>query len=225
MTNRFEIKVMPAGHPTQHWWWLWLVGLAMVLAVPTCKVAAQANCMQPAGFTFRQALLPSGTTLSYVDSGRGDALILIHGLGGNAGHWQMNIGPLAAAGYRVIALNLPGYGGTLAPAGITGATSLKAYAAALSELVAHLGLKKAALMGHSMGGQVAILLALQKPNWLHALLLAAPAGLEVFTAAEGGMLRQFATPAYFEQQDSAAIRQSFLRNFYQLPPTAEKLVA
>jgi pimeloyl-ACP methyl ester carboxylesterase len=69
------------------------------------------------------------------------------------------------------------------------------------------------------------LLALQKPPWLKALILAAPAGLEVFSAAEAALLKQFATPAYFEQQDSAAIRQAFLRNFYQLPLSAEKLVA
>jgi len=196
---------------------------AIIINGSLSSLCAQSQCMQPFGFSFKQAKFGS-TEFSYIDSGKGDAIILIHGLGGNAGHWQMNIGPLAAVGHRVIAVNLPGYGGSTAPEGITGATSLTGYASAINQLVAHLGLKKAVLMGHSMGGQIAILLALQKPAWLQALVLAAPAGLEVFTAAEAAMLRQFATPAYFEQQDSAAIRQSFLRNFYKLPPTAEKLV-
>ena len=196
---------------------------AVLLTGSLGSLCAQSHCMQPFGFSFKQAKIGS-TEISYIDSGKGDAIILIHGLGGNAGHWQMNIGPLAAVGHRVIAVNLPGYGGSTAPEGITGATSLTGYAVAINELVAHLGLKKAVLMGHSMGGQIAILLALQKPAWLQALVLAAPAGLEVFTAAEAAMLRQFATPAYFELQDSAAIRQSFLRNFYKMPPTAEKLI-
>lgn len=225
MKLQLEILTIRQSTGAQPKWLLGLLAIIAWLAVPTCKVAAQANCMQPAGFTFRQVTLSSGATISYIDSGRGLPIILIHGLGGNAGHWQMNIGPLAAAGYRVIAVNLPGYGGTAAPEGITGTSSLTTYAGTINELAAHLGLKKAVLLGHSMGGQVALLLALQKPHWPQALILAAPAGLEVFTAAEAAMLRQFATPAYFEQQDSAAIRQAFLRNFYQLPPTAEKLVA
>jgi pimeloyl-ACP methyl ester carboxylesterase len=55
--------------------------------------------------------------------------------------------------------------------------------------------------------------------------LVAPAGFETFSAAESSILLKISTPLFFKNQDEAAIRASFKRNFYKQPADVEKLIA
>jgi pimeloyl-ACP methyl ester carboxylesterase len=88
-----------------------------------------------------------------------------------------------------------------------------------------LGLRKTTLAGHSMGGQTAILMALEHPERVSRLLLASPAGLETFTAAEAAALKPYSTPEFLKAQNEEAIRKSFALNFYkEMPPGAEDLI-
>jgi pimeloyl-ACP methyl ester carboxylesterase len=75
-----------------------------------------------------------------------------------------------------------------------------------------------------MGGQVAIITALQHPQKVSKLILVAPAGLEAFTESEGKMMLTVTTPSFFAKQDEAVIRAAFKQNFHQLPADAETLV-
>lgn len=186
-------------------------------------LTAQDACAPSACYAGKVLML-DGQAIRYADTGRGPALLLVHGLGGHAGHWAMNIAPLVQLGYRVVAINLPGYGGSTSDSSIAQGTHLSYYASAVQALATHLRLRKATLVGHSMGGQVALLLVANRPRWLSRLVLVAPAGLETFTAQEANLIKGFATPAFYMAQDTAVIRQNYMRNFYSLPASAEALI-
>lgn len=92
--------------------------------------------------------------------GKGPPLLLIHGLGSSGDDWAFQIGPLAAA-YALIVPDLSGCGRS--PAG-TGSPSIAGWAAELWALVDTLGLPSLRIAGFSMGGAVALEMALQRPQ-------------------------------------------------------------
>ncbi len=96
-----------------------------------------------------------------IDEGRSDrVLVLIHGLGSSAKGWGRNI-PELAKHYRVIAVDLPGYGKS--DKGFYPYT-LPFYAQVLTELLSELKVQKAVFVGHSMGGQIAMVTSLLYPE-------------------------------------------------------------
>ncbi len=114
-----------------------------------------------------------GRPLTYVQAGSGPVLLLIHGIAGSLENWQAVIEPLAR-GNTVVAPDLPGHGGS-APGG--GDYSLGALAAALRDLLVALGHEHATLVGHSLGGGVAMQFAYQFPELTERLVLVASGGL------------------------------------------------
>lgn len=101
-----------------------------------------------------------GGEISYLRTGSGSPLVLIHGVGMNATIWQPQIAALAAR-FDVIAMDMPGHGGSLLPP--AGAT-LDDYSDAVIGLLDGLGILQAALVGHSMGALVATHTALCHPS-------------------------------------------------------------
>ena len=79
-------------------------------------------------------------------------------------------------------------------------------------------------MGHSMGGQVSIVTALEQPKWLKKLVLAAPAGLEVFNEQEATALKQYAAAELLKQHSEAQIRAAYQANFVNMPDAAEAMI-
>jgi pimeloyl-ACP methyl ester carboxylesterase len=120
---------------------------------------------------------------------RGPPLILVHGAGGTHRHWPEEARSLP--GRRVIAIDLPGHGGSPGP----GRRSIADYAGDLRGLMDLLGISQAVLVGHSMGGAVALTLALDSPDRVSALgLVGTGARLRVSPA----ILQAAADPAAFE---------------------------
>jgi 3-oxoadipate enol-lactonase len=110
--------------------------------------------------------------LNVVDTGSGaPALIFLHYWGGSARTWQTVIERLES-NFRCVAFDQRGWGSSDAPAD---AYSLQNLADDASMLIRTLGLSRYVLVGHSMGGKVAQLLASQHPSGLEALVLVAPA--------------------------------------------------
>jgi pimeloyl-ACP methyl ester carboxylesterase len=99
-------------------------------------------------------------------------------LGGNLSHFTKNVRELSSD-YKVIAIDLPGYGHSVQS--ISGDDPLQLYADVIAEFIKKKKLKKVALAGHSMGGQIAMIAALSHPKQIKKLILLAPAGLETFT--------------------------------------------
>jgi len=103
--------------------------------------------------------------LPYDEAGSGPALILVHAGVADRTMWREHLDPLAGAGYRVIALDLPGFGE--APV----APGPQAPWNDVLETMAGLGIEKAALVGNSFGGAVALRVAVVAPVAVSALVL------------------------------------------------------
>ena len=96
-------------------------------------------------------------------------LLLVHGFGGACGHWRRNAGALAAAGWCVYGIDLIGFGASSQPAlrldNRLWARQLQAF---LAEVVG----QPAVLIGHSLGGLVALSCAVFFPGWVRAVVAA-----------------------------------------------------
>jgi pimeloyl-ACP methyl ester carboxylesterase len=120
-----------------------------------------------------RTIMLHGQPLTYVEAGSGPVLLLIHGIAGSLENWQAVIGPLAG-GNTVVAPDLPGHGRSAPGAGDY---SLGALAAALRDLLVALGHEHATLVGHSLGGGVAMQFAYQFPELTERLVLVSSGGL------------------------------------------------
>lgn len=148
---------------------VWLVAVG-------CRAAALPEAERfPAGteFTARR-LRVDGTTLRYIDAGRGTPVVFIHGLGASLYAWRKNLTPVMAAGFRVVAFDNRGFGSSDKPAhGYSNAE----YVYLLLGLMDSLRIADAVLVGHSMGGAIAAEAALQHPRRVRGLVLIGAAGL------------------------------------------------
>ena len=102
-------------------------------------------------------------------------IVLIHGLGARADRWRRNIGPLSEAGYRCIALDLPGHG--FASKGAAIDFNARRCANLVAGLMDDLGVEHAALVGTSMGGYIAAHITCARPDRVEALALVGTIGI------------------------------------------------
>lgn len=159
--------------------------------------------------------------VAMIDEGQSDqVLVLIHGLGSYAKGWTRNI-PELAKHYRVIAVDLPGYGKS--DKGFYPYT-LPFYAQALTELLDALKIDKATFVGHSMGGQIAMVTSLLYPERVDKLVLVSPAGFEKFTDGEGAWMKKAMSPEFVHDTAIRNIDTNLKANFYKLPPEAEFMI-
>ncbi|MGH2905300.1 MAG: alpha/beta fold hydrolase [Solirubrobacterales bacterium] len=117
--------------------------------------------------------------IEYVEYGAVDAppLILIHGLAASWQCWLENI-PALARDFRVIAIDLPGFGRSKMP---RDQISIPGYARVVAELMDSLGIERASLIGNSMGGQTSLRFALDYPERVERVILVSPAGYSTST--------------------------------------------
>lgn len=105
----------------------------------------------------------------------GPPVVLLHGWAVSSYLWRMNILPLAAAGHRVIAIDLPGHGLSHAP-DAPGSYTLERFSAAIGEAFDRLVIPRAAIAAQSMAGKIALRFALDAPQRVNRLLLFGPVG-------------------------------------------------
>src|SRR5260370_39534468 len=109
-----------------------------------------------------------GVNIHYVCGGSGPPLVLVHGLGSSAAvEFYYNLEPLAAH-HRVLAIDLPGFGKSDKP---MLQYTIQLFVKAVLALMKSEGLERAAVMGVSMGGRVALGLALESPELVERLVL------------------------------------------------------
>jgi 3-oxoadipate enol-lactonase len=134
------------------------------------------------------------------DGSSTEPLVLLHGFTGSVAQWS-EARPLLAAEHRVITYDLRGHGRTEAPEDLA-VYSMDAYAADLRDLLDHLGIDRAHILGSAFGGMVALEFALHSPERVRTLILsdtsAGPRCIELsepIAASEDGIERALAYAA------------------------------
>ena len=123
-----------------------------------------------------------GQRVHYVEAGRGEAVVLIHGWNGSTFDYRYVI-PELAQRWRVVAVDLIGFGYSERPA--KGDYSLAAQARVVRLVMDRLGIDRATVVGHSMGGGVAMCLAGDAPERVSRLVLVDSVGAEEVNRARG----------------------------------------
>ena len=165
--------------------------------------------------------------LQALEAGQGPPLVLLHGLFGSARNWGA-VQRALAADYRVVALDLRNHGASSHAPGMAYA----AQAEDVAETLAALGIESAVVLGHSMGGKVAMMLALTRPELVERLIVAdiaplpyppalrATVGAMQAVPLHPGLTRQEADQALRAAVPEAPIRSFLLQNlrFEATPP-------
>ncbi len=112
-----------------------------------------------------------GVRLHYVERGAGDPLVLLHGNGSMIQDFESSgLVEMAAAKYRVIVFDRPGYGHSERPRHVV--WTPQAQAELIQGALAQIGVSRATVLGHSWGASVAVALAAKYPSMVAALVLA-----------------------------------------------------
>ena len=155
-------------------------------------------------------------TIAYADEGEGEVILFIHGMGSYAPAWKKNITDLKS-NYRCIVVDLPGYGKSSKGEYAAG---MNFHADHLFRLMDSLKIEDFHIAGHSMGGQIAMHMALSQPGKVKSLMLMAPAGIETFTDQEKQIFFAM-TPEQLAGVTDEQYRFNLELNFYQMPEDAE----
>ncbi|MEW9838717.1 alpha/beta fold hydrolase [Mesorhizobium marinum] len=154
----------------------WMAGALLVSALlaagyfvlTTRRIAARAERTVPPAGRFVEA---GGNRVHYVDAGEGRPIVFVHGLGGQLHHFRHPTFPLLP-GYRLIALDRPGSGYSVRWSQAT--ARLPEQARAVADFIVALGLERPLVVGHSLGGAVALTLALDRPDLVSGVVALAP---------------------------------------------------
>jgi pimeloyl-ACP methyl ester carboxylesterase len=155
--------------------WIIIVGVGLVgaavaaLALFTAWTARQVEKRVPPEGRFVEI---DGARIHYVDEGSGPPLLLIHGLAGQSRNFTCALLGKLKQDFRVVILDRPGSGYSTRPPGAP--SNIAAQARTISRLCQALGLERPLVVGHSLGGPVALGLALNHPEQVAGLALLAP---------------------------------------------------
>jgi pimeloyl-ACP methyl ester carboxylesterase len=143
-----------------------------------------------------------GRRVRYEDEGQGPPVLLLHGIGHSLRNWYRTMPALTAAGFRAVAIDTPGFGYSEAPDRILDEAETSSF---LSEFLDTFYLDRVHVVGHSLGGALATVFALHRPERVARLALVAPAvGPDVNSA-----LRLLALQAARPLLRPLALRQVF----------------
>ncbi len=172
-------------------------------------------------YTYNTLTLPDTTELAYIDIGKGGQIIIfLHGIGNVSFVWHKNIAELSKQ-YRCIAVDLPGNGRSSL---VDMEYSLSYFADSIAFLIQQLNLQKVHLVGHSMGGQTAMVFSLKYPQLLHSLILCAPAGFEAFNAWEAKLFEVMMTFVDVSQKENH-FTNAITLSFYNRPKDIGDLIS
>lgn len=171
--------------------------------------------------TSHTVVLPTGVNMAYVEAGKGShTLLFIHGLACYSQSWQKNMDSLQHQ-FRCIAIDLPGNG-------YSGYAdypySISFFASCVKDFIQHLGLQQVTLVGHSLGGQIAIRLAADNPEMIKGLVLCAPAGFETFSELEKSFYHSSFHFFNFFSSDANSLSKSVISSFYHYTDQADDLI-
>jgi pimeloyl-ACP methyl ester carboxylesterase len=160
-----------------------------------------------------QTTLIAGKVLAWREAGEGDALVLLHGIGGSSESWEEQLEQLSDR-YRVIAWDMPGYGGS--DGFYSSAPTVDDYANSLMALLGVLAVEKVHVLGQSIAALVAARFCVRHPDriksyiFAHGLTGLGGLGDEAREIAKNGRLEVFKTlgPKRFAREKGPAIMSS-----------------
>lgn len=165
--------------------------------------------------------LPGNCRVAYIDEGSAEnTLLFIHGLANYIPVWKKNIDELRKY-YRCIAIDLPGNG--LSDQN-NHDFSMHFFAECVYNFIEAIQLKNLCIVGHSMGGQIAMTTLLDHPGCAGSLVLCAPAGMEKFSAMEKAMFFSSIHLLDFFSSDEHSLRHTIESSFYHHHKQAEGII-
>ena len=172
-------------------------------------------------FAIKHQTLQNNIDIAYMDEGKGNQTFLfIHGLANYSPVWYHQIKALTPNA-RCIAIDLPGNG--LSAQGDYPYTVFF-YAECVKLFCETLQLKNVIVVGHSMGGQVAMMMGLRYPSLINKLALIAPAGIEFFSSMDKLMLQNMMNFGEYFYSDEFHIRQAIGDSFYSKTTEKAKII-
>ena len=172
-------------------------------------------------FDVKKINIHDGIDIAYCDEGSGDTtLLFIHGLANYLPVWKHQVN-FFKKDYRCIALDLPGNG--FSSRGELPYTMFF-YAECIIKFIEKLELKNVILCGHSMGGQISMIISLRYPQLIDKLILVAPAGLEVFTQHEILLMQQAMNFGDFFYSDEYHLESTIKQSFFNTKNESSNII-
>lgn len=155
---------------------IWIVALALLAAagwlgwnaLVTRRLAADAEKRIP---RIGRTVTVGKDVIHYVDQGTGRPILFVHGLGGQLHHFRQTLFPAMGEGFRLVAMDRPGSGYSTR---VSSGARLPEQAEAIARFIDAVGLEKPLLVGHSLGGAIALRVALDHPDKISGLALISP---------------------------------------------------
>ena len=214
----------------------WAAGLLLLAATMAAVFIARGEAPpRPPGQWWQRAGVEpryedlSGLRVRYVRRGRGPTLVLLHGLASSIYTWA-DVIPALAEDHDVVAVDLPGFGGSDIPEEL----SSSVYPATVLALMDRLGISRATLVGNSLGGSVAVVLAARHPERVRRIVLIDAAGFNLDPSRRPLILRLIGfapVPAALDALPirrrvvTAALRQVFHERSRVTPEKVEEYLA
>ena len=185
---------------------VFLIAGGVLLLLPKEKMPQTGQWMSRGGLT-PHTVRVGRLDIRYVRAGTGPTLILIHGLASSIYTWSDVIGPLAEK-FDVIALDLPGFGGSSQP----GDLSFEDCPAAVVGLMDALGVARAHFAGNSMGGAVSLLLAARMPARVDRVVILDSAGYRMKLGERPFLIRFIGSEAAGILAEALPVRRLITRS-------------
>ena len=150
-----------------------------------------------------------GLRLAYREAGTGPAVLLLHGWPTSSHLWRAVMEPVARAN-RVIALDLPGFGGSDKP--LDTRYSFEFFSGAIDKVLAHLGIDQVGLAVHDLGGPIGLHWTLERPGRVTRLALLNTLVYPEFSEATKEFVRACMTPGLREKITSPSGLESIMRD-------------
>lgn len=171
-------------------------------------------------FEVKETEIIPGVSIAHTDMGDGDPVVFIHGLGSYIPAWNRNLAVLSRH-FRCIAVDLPGYGKSSKP---LHSGTMDYYALVIMKLLNNLGIEKFSVCGHSMGGVVALKIALEHAERLNKMILVAPGGAETYSEDEKFLVRSYLNADRIMSNDDEQIANNVKVNFHNFPEEAQFMI-
>ncbi|HRP89760.1 MAG TPA: alpha/beta hydrolase [Edaphocola sp.] len=169
---------------------------------------------------FKKTVLKETVEIAYSDQGDKEApvILFIHGLANCLLSWTYNVEELSKQ-YRCIAVDLPGNG--LSSFSKEYPYSMDFFANCLNDFINNLNLKNVFLCGHSMGGQIAMTMAIKGNPNIKGLILCAPAGIERFQSFDKLFYKNTMSFLGFISSEETSLRKAIYNSFFIVPDNAK----